>query len=642
MVEIAWSKILETAAKSALPYLLKKIQPTERDKAIKKSIELFIEVFTTELHDTTPLQSALPGYFDALTQFIENKAAREIAAHMHPDKRSIDPAPFRRMWEGMDLPALPEDFNWSLVAGNFERAIRRHLKEDPVLREALIAAWTERAAGPDPGFDLPGYRRYLQTKCGQVQLGAIHTKAYERRIALWSVFIPQQARESAPIPDIPPDLLRRLRDEGHDLQDPESAELEELRRRFQSSSTYPVLDLLEHRPHTVILGDPGAGKTSLLKYLAMRWVYEDGPTLPIWIDLREYASHRNGFLKFCDSHCATYGLNFVALEQRLHDSTSALYLDGLDEIFDLPARASVIEEASAFAARYPRIPIVITSRKLGYDPERLTNAGFTHATLEDFDDTRIHQFLTQWHEAAEETPSERIRLHERIARALRESRSIRDLAGNPLLLTMMAVLNANQELPRDRVELYQQASRVLLHDWDASKTLSPDIFARQEKEELLRELAGAMQQEPSGLAGNLISRKRLLEVFRSYLERLGVDDWYAKANALVEQLTARNFILCHYGANHFGFVHRTFLEYFCATWFYDQELTIEQLQTLYSAHWQDEKWHEVLRPLAGYAQARQSRSDHLLPNGARRPRAQIRKHDARRRLPKRSPQTPRD
>src|ERR1019366_6208672 len=106
----------------------------------------------------------------------------------------------------------------------------------------------------------------------------------------------------------------------------------------------------------------------------------------------------------------------------------------------------------------------------------------------------ISEFLAKWHDAAEADAKQRERLKRQLDRALRESRAVRELAGNPLLLTMMAILNRNQDLPRDRVELYAQASRVLLHEWDASRSLPVDTFARQEKEELLRELAGAMQQ----------------------------------------------------------------------------------------------------------------------------------------------------
>ena len=81
------------------------------------------------------------------------------------------------------------------------------------------------------------------------------------------------------------------------------------------------------------------------------------------------------------------------------------------------------------------------------------------------------------------------------------------------------------------------------------------------------------------------------------------------ARLLIEQLRSRNFILCFLGGDAYGFVHRTFLEYFCASeyvWQFKetQTLSIEQLKTeVFGKHWQDESWHEVLRLIAGMIDA---------------------------------------
>jgi hypothetical protein len=174
---------------------------------------------------------------------------------------------------------------------------------------------------------------------------------------------------------------------------------------------------------------------------------------------------------------------------------------------------------------------------------------------------------------------------------------------------MIAILNRHQELPRDRVELYREASRVLLHHWSAHNALLTDTFARQEKESLLRKLAGDMQQAEGGLAGNLIHRERLISLIREFLDHLHIEKSYEKALALVQQLTERNFILAYAGEDHFCFVHRTFLEYFCADWFVerlghkeggDLYLSFQQLrEEVFGQHWNDETWHEVLRLIAG-------------------------------------------
>jgi predicted NACHT family NTPase len=81
---------------------------------------------------------------------------------------------------------------------------------------------------------------------------------------------------------------------------------------------------------------------------------------------------------------------------------------------------------------------------------------------------------------------------------------------------------------------------------------------------------------------------------------------------MIEQLRERNFILCYMGADCYAFVHRTFLEYFCACEFNKQfakrgsvnGLTIEELKTdVFGKHWQDETWHEVLLLIAGMIEA---------------------------------------
>jgi HEAT repeat protein len=80
------------------------------------------------------------------------------------------------------------------------------------------------------------------------------------------------------------------------------------------------------------------------------------------------------------------------------------------------------------------------------------------------------------------------------------------------------------------------------------------------------------------------------------------------AGLIIEQLRERNFILCALGGDNYAFIHRTFLEYFCAAEIVERfgkrgtegGLTFEQLRDdVFGAHWQDESWHEVLRLICG-------------------------------------------
>ena len=69
-------------------------------------------------------------------------------------------------------------------------------------------------------------------------------------------------------------------------------------------------------------------------------------------------------------------------------------------------------------------------------------------------------------------------------------------------------------------------------------------------------------------------------------------------------LRDRNFMLAHLGDHQYAFVHRTFLEYFCARNLrYRLEktsgFTVADLQSLFREHWHEDEWREVLRLVSG-------------------------------------------
>ena len=156
---------------------------------------------------------------------------------------------------------------------------------------------------------------------------------------------------------------------------------------------------------------------------------------------------------------------------------------------------------------------------------------------------------------------------------------------------------------------------MLLHQWDVERhlidsRLDPMTIDYREKQGILRKLAYYMQFSDQGLAGNIISATELENILTEYLKGINIDQPRPVARLMIEQLRKRNFILCHLGENtlgeeSYGFVHRTFLEYFCASEIVQrfekqQSLKFEALRDeIFGQHWQDETWHEVLRLICG-------------------------------------------
>jgi len=104
---------------------------------------------------------------------------------------------------------------------------------------------------------------------------------------------------------------------------------------------------------------------------------------------------------------------------------------------------------------------------IGYRRLVLANAGFADFTLQDLNEQEVAAFVDRWYSLAiDDRPEEAQVRRERILSSFQASSSIRQLAGNPMLLTIMAIIGKHQELPRERWKLYDHAADVLLQHWD--------------------------------------------------------------------------------------------------------------------------------------------------------------------------------
>ncbi|TQM36468.1 HEAT repeat domain-containing protein [Pseudonocardia cypriaca] len=457
------------------------------------------------------------------------------------------------------------------------------------------------------------------------------------------MFVPQRVRADPPPVELPRDLRRRLVEAGELTGDELPAEFDQhdrdllakAREAHTAETPRPVAELLgdpRHR-HVVLLGDPGAGKSSLLRYVALSLAGEAVPGelvalaghLPVVVELRSYASlgWRTGrwsdgtLLDFLDYLYTQQGLGLPrdALQAYLTgDGRAVVMFDGLDEMFDPAQREDTTQRIVAFARQFPLARIVVTSRVIGYRRQLLDSAGFSLHTLQDLDDGEIAAFVERWYAIAARGDADGARDRtSRLLAALERSPSARDLAGNPMLLTILAVIGRRRELPKERHRVYQHAVEVLTQHWDLNRAvrdtrLDMDYIDEEDKRELLRRIARRMQGGRDGVAGNHIHRDELLTEFQDYLqERYPQPPAQAKvvAKAMLEQFRDRNFILSRFGPGLYGFVHRAFLEYCCADEIVyrfkeTRELTAAELVTdVFAQNATDPAWQEVLLLVAG-------------------------------------------
>jgi hypothetical protein len=194
-------------------------------------------------------------------------------------------------------------------------------------------------------------------------------------------------------------------------------------------------------------------------------------------------------------------------------------------------------------------------RIAGYDPTSLGLAGFAHYTVMPLTLGHIRSFADHWYRHYTLEGTERT-AHGLVQRII-DSPRLLDLAGNPLLLTMMAVIYKDRDLPNERWRLYERCAETLLEDWELSKGIENEDFKlavnirTAQKSEMLQRVAMYMlDHRQPGSELNAIAYAPLREILAGYLkDKYQRPDGEAGALAvdILRHLMERTYVLAGVG-----------------------------------------------------------------------------------------------
>jgi len=257
-----------------------------------------------------------------------------------------------------------------------------------------------------------------------------------------------------------------------------------------TSARVPVGERLAKARRLVVLGDPGAGKTTMIRWITTAYLLRLKKD-PEWKDLPDVATLPNEDWLPIIIRCRDLNASCVkgALEdflyltlrkteigeaectalqrllpQKLQKGEALLLLDGLDEITDPAIRARFCQQIEQICVAYPQAPIIATSRIVGYrEMGYRLGRGFEHVTVADFSRREKDDFARRWC-ALTELPERQAKATEELIQDIHSSDRIERLTGNPMLLTTMALVKRKVgKLPSRRAELYWEAIQVLLN-----------------------------------------------------------------------------------------------------------------------------------------------------------------------------------
>lgn len=321
-----------------------------------------------------------------------------------------------------------------------------------------------------------------------------------------------------------------------------------------------VLDVLKKHRHLVILGHPGAGKTTLMQWLLLKYVYGHmkeklGENLiPLFITLRSLEggqSIKKLLPEILKQHRFKGGVSFI--RKQMEKGKCLLIFDGMDEIIDDDTRKKFIADiCDTYANLYGKSRIVITTRIEEY-PEDCFPASFREREILDLDMAQVHDFVHGILEPRDK-PDELIR-------QIEKSEGLKKFVTNPLMLSLLTFVyrESQQKLPNDRVKVYNQCIQLMMEDRDRSRGIYEyrNQFDSDDKELLLCKLAYDFSLQNKW-------RYTEMELLENWKKNLPPNLKENDLKKLIKEVCTANGILKHLSGKELSFLHRTFQEYYAA------------------------------------------------------------------------------
>ncbi len=378
-------------------------------------------------------------------------------------------------------------------------------------------------------------------------------------------------------------------------------DIENLKRMSADPSAPPDakringLRLVREKGNLFVLGKPGAGKTTFLKYIALQAAEQNINKVPVFVSLKQWADSGAELLPFITERFDI--CNFPAaqpfVEELLKSGSAIVLFDGLDEVNqESGQRDEQTRRMNNFIEKYDQTQCLITCRIAAND---YSFQHFTYVEIADFTEKQIETFVGNWFRNNEGEKDEETRDRFLTEFARDDNKGLRDLARTPLLLTLLCLaFNERLTFPQRRVEIYEDALDALLKKWDTSRRIKRDEVYRKlslgHKENMLARIAAETFERNE----YFIPQKDLERLITNYVKNVPPHDTNEATDGgtILKAIEDQHGLFVERAHKIYSFSHLTFQEYFTAKYIADNAAK-GTLTNLVKEHCTDLRWREV-------------------------------------------------
>ena len=345
-----------------------------------------------------------------------------------------------------------------------------------------------------------------------------------------------------------------------------------------------ALEKIKKCPYLMILGGPGAGKTSFLKSTGLRYLDKNKSIqdfgkwyIPIYISIKVLgqAIDRNGLQAVISDRFADI-FNPEEVENMLKEGKFLILLDALDEYNNFISICDKIEE---FLDKYDDNRFIVTTR-LGMPESKI--AQFDEVRIADFSQEQISNFVKNWFEFSEKRDKEEgldlsddltaTELTKKFLDDLKENSAISQLSTNPLTLTYLCLrFKVEFGFPKNLSGLLRDVVNILLRRWDATRRIAripknADKLSDDRKIEIFGIIAfkGLTKEKDMQL---LWQEQELQNEIREYLKKVSTinhEEINDITNMVLQVLIRDHGLLIPQTDTRHSFPHVIFQQYFVA------------------------------------------------------------------------------